>query len=43
MTEAVEQVLDIEAFNAELETEETDAQFLEARRKLIMDFAATLG
>jgi hypothetical protein len=43
VTEAVEQVLDIEAFNAELETEETDAQFLEARRKLIMDFAATLG
>jgi hypothetical protein len=40
--EAILQSIDIDAFNHEIEREEADSQFLEARRTLIMDYAASL-
>ena len=37
-----QQTIDIDCFNHELEREEKDSQFLEAKRKLIMEYAASL-
>jgi hypothetical protein len=39
---AIEQTIDVDAYNHEIEREETDSQFLEAKRKLIMKYAASL-
>ena len=40
--EAILQVIDIDAYNHEIEQEELDSRFLEARRTLIMNYAASL-
>jgi hypothetical protein len=40
--EAIEQTIDIDAYNEEIEQEEKDSQFLEAKRKLIMQYAASM-
>jgi hypothetical protein len=40
--EAILQSIDIDAYNHEIEREEADSQFLEARRTLILDYAASL-
>jgi hypothetical protein len=39
---AIEQTIDVAAYNHELECEEKDSQFLETKRKLIMEYAASL-
>ena len=40
--EAIEQTIDVDACNEEIEREEKDSQFLEAKRKLIMEYARSL-
>jgi hypothetical protein len=40
--EAIEQTIDIDAYNEEIDREEKDSRFLEAKRKLIMEYAASL-
>ena len=40
--EAIEQTIDIDAYNHEIEREEADSQFLQAKRKMIMEYAASL-
>jgi hypothetical protein len=40
--EAIEQTIDVDAYNEEIEQEEKDSRFLEAKRKLIMEYAASL-
>lgn len=42
LTDAIDSVLDIDAFNAEVEREHDDAAWLAARRKVICDSMATL-
>jgi hypothetical protein len=39
---AIEQTIDIDAYNFEIEREEKDSQFLEAKRELIMAYAESL-
>jgi hypothetical protein len=40
--EAIELTIDTDAYNEEIEREEKDSQFLEAKRKLIMAYAGSL-
>jgi ParB-like nuclease domain len=40
--DAIEQTIDTDAYNEEIEREERDSQFLEAKRKLIMEYAGSL-
>ena len=40
--EAIEQTIDTNAYNEEIEREEADSQFLEAKRKMILEYAASL-
>jgi hypothetical protein len=39
---AILSTIDIDAYNHEIEREEADSRFLEARRRLIMEYAASL-
>lgn len=40
--EAILQTIDIDAYNYEIQREEADSQFLEAKRKMILEYAASL-
>ena len=42
LTEDIDQVLDIEAYNAELEQEDKDAVAIQARQAVVLDFLKTL-
>jgi hypothetical protein len=39
---AIGQTIDVEAYNHEIEQEEKDSQFLEAKRTLIMEYAGSM-